>query len=187
MSLLLLRKVLWRSKSQSKLYSIVVLVDHDGVECVIRGVGRGRGEARRRAKAQVAARLAAAARESAGGSSAAHHVSIVFTPGFFLQAILYGSIRFWLFSLIIPAQIITWVEEDAYHLIWASNPELFSDEDGTKKKARAYITKPASYLPQKKGGGGLMHLKSHVQAFYAQWGRRYLHPSNPPWKSVADI
>ena len=33
-------------------------------------------------KAQVAARLAAAARESAGGSSTAHHVSIVFTPGF---------------------------------------------------------------------------------------------------------
>ena len=82
-SLLLLRKLLWRSKSQSQLYSIVVLVGHDGVECAIRGVGRGRGEARRRAKAQVAARLAAAARESAGGSSAAHHFSIVFTPGFF--------------------------------------------------------------------------------------------------------
>ena len=74
--------MLWRSKSQFKLYSSVVLVDHGGVECVIRGVGRGRGEARRRAKAQVAARLAAAARESAGGSSAAHRVSIVFTPGF---------------------------------------------------------------------------------------------------------
>ena len=81
--LLLLRKMLWRSKSQSKLYSIVVLGDHGGVECAIRGVGRGRGVARRRAEAQVAARLAAAARESAGGSSAAHHFSIVFTPGFF--------------------------------------------------------------------------------------------------------
>ena len=81
--LLLLRKLLWRSKSQSRLYSNVVLVDHDGVERAIRGVGRGRGEARRRAKAQVAARLAAAAQESAGGSSAAHHFSIVFTPGFF--------------------------------------------------------------------------------------------------------
>jgi hypothetical protein len=81
--LVLLRKLLWRSKSQLKLYSMVVLVDHDGVECAIRGVGRGRGGARRRAKAQVAARLAAAARESAGGSSAAHLLSIVFTPGFF--------------------------------------------------------------------------------------------------------
>ena len=82
-SLVLVRKVLWRSKTQSKLYSSVVPVDRGGVECVIRGVGSGRGEARRRAKAQVAARLAAAARERAGGSSAAHPLSIVFTPGFF--------------------------------------------------------------------------------------------------------
>ena len=103
-----------------------------------------------------------------------------------LQAILYGSIRFWLFSLVIHSKVVKWVEEDAYHLIWASNPELFSNEDGTEKKARAYIKRPASYLPQKKGGAGLMHLKSHIRAFYAQWGRRYLHPSAPPWKSVAD-
>ena len=81
--LLSLRKLLWRSYSKSKLQTIVVLGGHDGVECVIRGVGYGRGEGRWRAKAQVAARLAAAVRESAGGSSAAHHVSIVFTPGFF--------------------------------------------------------------------------------------------------------
>ena len=32
-----------------------------------------------------------------------------------------------------------------------------------------------------------MHLRSHIRAFYAQWGRRYLDPSNPPWKSVADV
>ena len=32
-----------------------------------------------------------------------------------------------------------------------------------------------------------MHWKSHTRAFYAQWIRRYLHPSNPPWKLVADV
>lgn len=72
------------------------------------------------------------------------------------------------------------VESDAYHLIWASHPELFSDEEGTEKNSRAYIHKAASYIDQKKGGGGLMHLRSHINAFYAQWGRRYLHPSRPP-------
>ena len=65
-ALLLLRKMLWRSESNFRLYSNVVLVDHDGVEYVIRGVGYGRSEGRRRAKAQVAARLAAAVRESRG-------------------------------------------------------------------------------------------------------------------------
>jgi hypothetical protein len=103
-----------------------------------------------------------------------------------LQAILYGSIRFWLFSMTIPDEIITLVESDAYHLIWASNPELFTNEEGTAKKSRAYIVKEASYMDQKKGGGGLMHLRSHIRAFYAQWVRRYLHPSNPPWKSIVD-
>ena len=104
-----------------------------------------------------------------------------------LQAILYGSLRFWFFSLVVPEKIIEYLEEDAYHLIWASNPELFSDEDGTEKKSRAYVRKAPSYLDQRKGGAGLMHLRSHIQAFYAQWIRRYLHPSTPPWKAVADI
>ena len=104
-----------------------------------------------------------------------------------LQAILYGSIRFWFFTLLINEHILSCVESDAYHLVWASNPELLSNEDGTSKRARAYIHEPASYHEQKQGGAGLMHLRSHIKAFYAQWIRRYLHPSNPPWKSVADM
>ena len=104
-----------------------------------------------------------------------------------LQAILYGSLRFWLFSMTMPDEISKLVEQDAYHLIWASNPELFTNEEGTAKKSVAYIHRPASYIDQKKGGGGLMHWRSHVRAFYVQWIRRYLHPSDPPWKSVADV
>ena len=65
-SLLMWRKMLWRSKSQSKLYASVVLGDHDGVEHEIRGAEYGRGEARRRAEAPVAVRHAAAVRESRG-------------------------------------------------------------------------------------------------------------------------
>ena len=92
-SLLWLRKLLWRSKSQSKLYSIVVLVDHDGVECAIRSVGRGRGEAK---LAGRGAACSGGAGERPGGSSAAHHFSIVFTPGFFLrlEATSLGPSRF---------------------------------------------------------------------------------------------
>ena len=104
-----------------------------------------------------------------------------------LQAILYGSIRFWLFSLIIPDTIVRLIESDAYHLIWASNPELFTNEDGTTKRSRAYITKNATYQDQKKGGAGLMHIRSHIKAVYAHWGRRYLHPNAAPWKSIAHM
>ena len=59
--------------------------------------------------------------------------------------------------------------------------------EGTERNTRAYIKEAASYIDQKKGGGGLMHWRSHLRAFYTQWIRRYLHPSNPPWKSVADV
>ena len=62
----------------------------------------------------------------------------------------------------LPDEISDLVAQDAYHLIWASNPELFTNEEGTAKKAVAYIKRPASYIDQKKGGGSLMHWKSHT-------------------------
>ena len=40
------------------------------------------------------------------------------------QAILYGSIRFWLLSILIPPRIISNLESDAYHLMWSASPEF---------------------------------------------------------------
>ena len=56
-----------------------------------------------------------------------------------LQAILYGStLRYWLFSLIIPESILDTLEEDSYNILWAQPPEIFSnDQDGTSSKSRA--------------------------------------------------
>ena len=85
--LLLLRKMLWRSKSQSKLYANVVLGDHDGVEYGIRGVEYDRGGARRRAEAQVTVRRVAAVRESCGRQQRGAPLSIVFTPRFFCTSV----------------------------------------------------------------------------------------------------
>ena len=104
-----------------------------------------------------------------------------------LQAILYGSLRFWFFSLVVSEKVIECIESDAYHLLWASNPEFLSNEEGTAKKTRAYIHRPATYLPQKEGGASLTHVRSHIKAFYAQWIRRYLHPNKAPWKLIADV
>ena len=103
-----------------------------------------------------------------------------------LQAILYGSLRYWFFTLTVPERIITIVEQDAKQLLWAANPELHTDEEGTAKKSRRYIAHVASLLPQKKGGGGIMHLESHIKAFQAQWIIKYLDPRDSPWKDVLD-
>ena len=103
-----------------------------------------------------------------------------------LQAIFYGSLRYWFFFLRVPESIIKLIKSDAHHLLWSSMPELRSNEDGSHY-SRAYIHRLASYLPQKEGGGSVMHIESHIRAFKAQWIKRYLHPSETPWKTLIDI
>ena len=103
-----------------------------------------------------------------------------------LQSILYGSMRYWFFTLIVPDKIIDLIEQDAKALLWAANPELHSNEDGTAKRSNRYMTELASYLPQKEGGGSIMHLRSHIKAFQAQWVIKYLDPRRAPWKEVLD-
>ena len=103
-----------------------------------------------------------------------------------LQSILYGSMRYWFFTLIVPDKIIDLIEQDAKALLWAANPELHSNEDGTAKRSNRYMTEMASYLPQKEGGGSIMHLRSHIKAYQAQWVIKYLDPRRAPWKEVLD-
>ena len=55
-----------------------------------------------------------------------------------LQSILYGSMRYWFFTLIVPDKIIDLIEQDANALLWAANPELHSNEDGTAKRSNRY-------------------------------------------------
>ncbi|MDC0525679.1 reverse transcriptase family protein [bacterium] len=104
-----------------------------------------------------------------------------------LQSILYGSLRYWFFTCEPEEALLQHIEEDAKQLLWSVNPELDPDELGTKKRARRYIHENASYLPQKEGGGSIMHLKSHIKAFQAQWLIKYVDPRQSPWKDVADV
>ena len=103
-----------------------------------------------------------------------------------LQSILYGSLRYWFFTMCVPDSIITMLEADAKELLWASNPDLQGDQDGTPNQSNRYIYREASWLPQKQGGGSVMHLESHIKAFQAQWIIKYLDPRDSPWKDVLD-
>ena len=82
--------------------------------------------------------------------------------------------------------VIKLIESDVKQILWSTEPTLRTNEEGTEKKSRRHIHERASYLPIKKGGGGIMHWESHCQAFYAQWMIRYLHPRKAPWKETAD-
>lgn len=103
-----------------------------------------------------------------------------------LQSILYGSLRYWFFTLLVPNSIVSKVESDAKQLLWSMSPDLRTDEAGTSKRSKRFIAELPSYLPKKQGGGGIMHLESHIKAFQAQWIIKYLDPRDSPWKNALD-
>ena len=103
-----------------------------------------------------------------------------------LQSILYGSMRYWFFSLVVPEPIIDAMESDAKNLLWAQTPQLQTDEVGTSAASRRYMLEYVSYKPQRQGGGGIMHLRSHITAFQSQWVIAYLLPRDAPWKHIVD-
>ena len=101
-----------------------------------------------------------------------------------LQSIFYGSMRYWFFSLEVPHEIEAMLESDAKTILWAAAPSLHTDELGTSARSRRYMTEIASYLPQNRGGAGVMHLPSHIKAYQAMWIVQYLSPRDSPWKDA---
>ena len=101
-----------------------------------------------------------------------------------LQSIFYGSFLYWLYFLIMPDPIIKIIELDAKQILWASDPTLRSNEEGTSKRARRWTHEMASYFPWSKGGAGILHWESHCKAFYASWIVRFLDPRRAPWKDI---
>ena len=81
----MLRKVVWRTKSQDHWNDVVVLGDHVDVKDGARCGEHGMREAGRHAEAQGVGWRAAAALERACGAMRARACTIVFTPGFFFK------------------------------------------------------------------------------------------------------
>ena len=102
------------------------------------------------------------------------------------QAIVWGSVRFWFFALIVPEAVLKLLEKDVKELLWKSSPKLKANEEGTANSSNRYMTKEASHLPRKAGGGGIIHIQSHITAFQAQWIIKYLDPRRAPWKTILD-
>ena len=103
-----------------------------------------------------------------------------------VQTKLYGSLRYYLFSLVFPDELITAIESDARHFLWAAHPRLKTSEIGTNANTRPWIHSNAHHVALKMGGAGLMNWRDHVTAFHAHWMRRYIDPRAAPWKLILD-
>jgi hypothetical protein len=103
-----------------------------------------------------------------------------------IQSKFYGSLRYWLYSMLMPKQIIEALEQDVGTILWKRTPALTADERGTSTPFHRHMIRPVSYRKQRQGGAGAMHWISHTHAFYAQTIIKYLNPRRAPWKHVAD-
>ena len=51
-----------------------------------------------------------------------------------VQAMYFGSLRYWLYSLVMPQEVVAMVQADADTLWWSREPEL-----GTAKRVRRFV------------------------------------------------
>jgi hypothetical protein len=98
-----------------------------------------------------------------------------------VQAMYFGRLRYWLYSLHMPKEIVEMVQRDADTLWWAREPDLHQT-----RRIRRWVAQRSAIGPRNKGGLNVMNWSDHVDSFYAQWFVRYLHPGNSSWKDLVD-
>ena len=99
-----------------------------------------------------------------------------------MQSLYFGQLRYWLYSLYMPTEIITQVQNDANELMWKKDPII----GGEKRRIRRFVAEHTALGPREKGGLNVMPWREHVKAVQASWMIRYLHPAESDWKHVLD-
>ena len=103
-----------------------------------------------------------------------------------VSAFTLGKVRYELNSMLPPSTFTTALTQDIERLIWANNPDLDTSKIGSTRAHKPLMHRQAARLPTREGGIRMPDINSHITAFQAQWGRRYLDPSTKPWKKVID-
>jgi hypothetical protein len=99
-----------------------------------------------------------------------------------VQAMFYGSLRYWLYSLPMPPNIAARIQDEANILLWSKEPDL----DKQPIRYRRFVAARTAIGPVAEGGLGALDWTEHVHAFQAEWILKYLHPGNAGWKDVLD-
>jgi hypothetical protein len=109
-----------------------------------------------------------------------------------VQAMYFGRLRYWLYSLNMPKKTRKIVQKDADILWWSREPtlEAITDRLGNAaindKRIRGWVRKSTASGPRKEGGLRKMDWDTHVDSFLGQWFLRYLHPGEAGWKQIVD-
>lgn len=103
-----------------------------------------------------------------------------------VQALYFGALRYWLFSLHLPPKQLNIIQNDAQILLWHKKPHAFFSEEPDDSRFRRWVNQNTALGPRTKGGLNVMDWSSHVKAFMTNWIIRYIYPDNSSWKNLLD-
>ena len=115
-----------------------------------------------------------------------------------VQALYFGRLRYWVYSLTQSRNTMEVVQKDADILRWASDPSLEVDsmDNGNeaknveaiknKKRIRRWVARESAAGPREWGGLNAMEWSHHSRAFMIEWILRYIQPGEAAWKTMMD-
>ena len=102
------------------------------------------------------------------------------------NSMVYSRFRYWTQVMIMPEELIEWLEEDIHQLIWDKDPLFESGQHGQLSQTKRKIKKNTAKLPWRKGGIGVMDWREHLRSLRKKWIQRYLDETQGAWKQVLD-
>ena len=89
--------------------------------------------------------------------------SSFFGRNLIVQAMYFGRLRYWLWSLPMSKALRIKIQTDADRLWWSRDPIL----DGTTRRIKRFVAKRTAIGPKSKGGVNVMDWSDHVDAVQA--------------------
>ena len=102
------------------------------------------------------------------------------------NSMIYSRFRYWTQCMIMPDEIIQWLEEDIHELMWAKDPHFESGQEGQEVATKRKIKDSTAKIAWRNGGIGLLVWDEHLKSLRKKWVLRYLNHETGAWKVVLD-
>jgi hypothetical protein len=100
-----------------------------------------------------------------------------------VQAMFFGSLRYWLYTIKMDQHTKNKIQHLADILWWKPDPDLRD----ANVKIKRWVRKKTAIGPKNKGGMNNMDWTIHSEGFTSEWFIRYAHPTQSAWKQILDF
>jgi hypothetical protein len=106
--------------------------------------------------------------------------SSYFGRNLIVQAMFFGSLRYWLYTIKMDQHTKNKIQHLADILWWKPDPDLRD----ANVKIKRWVRKKTAIGPKNKGGMNNMDWTIHSEGFTSEWFIRYAHPTQSAWKEI---